>query len=251
MPSLHLLPRRSDSAPANMAADLLLLKRYPENRDARLRLYGWHRPAVSFGYSQKLAWVRERLPAGAVEAPGLELVRRPSGGGVVDHRDDWTYALVVPRGHALEAARALESYRAVHTALARALADCGLDVALQARCEEPADDLPAGGASCATRGPGVCFARPELFDVVRAGTGIKIAGAAQKRTREGLLLQGSVARANAAEVRDWDAVGEAFAAALAETLGWTATAVPWPDYAEGEAEALTEQFGSSEWLELR
>ncbi len=246
MSVLRLLPTRSDSAAANMAADLLLLKRYPDHRDARLRLYGWHRPAVSFGYSQKLAWVRERLPAGAGDAAGLELVRRPSGGGVVDHRDDWTYALVVPRGHDLEAARALESYRAVHDALARALAACGQASVLKARCEEPAD-----GAACAGRGPGVCFEKPELFDVVRADTGAKIAGAAQKRTKDGLLLQGSVARAAASEVRDWDRLGAAFAEALAETLGWPAEESSWPDYPEGEVEALTEQFGSVEWLELR
>lgn len=246
MSVLRLLPTRGDSAAANMAADLLLLKRYPDSRDARLRLYSWHRPAVSFGYSQRLAWVRERLPAGAADAVGLELVRRPSGGGVVDHRDDWTYALVVPRGHELEAARALESYRAVHAALARALAACGQDAVLKARCEDPAE-----GAACAARGPGVCFEKPELFDVVRADTGAKIAGAAQKRTREGLLLQGSVARAAATGVGDWDRLGAAFAEALAETLGWSAEESPWPEYPEGEAEALTEQFASVEWLELR
>ncbi len=246
MSFLRLLPIRTDSAAANMAADLLLLKRYPDYRDARLRLYGWHRPAVSFGYSQKLAWVRERLPAGAGDATGLELVRRPSGGGVVDHRDDWTYALVVPRGHDLEAARALESYRAVHDALRRALAACGQEAVLKARCEEPAD-----GAVCAARGPGVCFEKPELFDVVRPDTGAKIAGAAQKRTKHGLLLQGSVARAAASEVADWDRLGVAFAEALAEMLGWPAEESPWPDYPEGEAEALTEQFASVEWLELR
>ncbi|MGH8021640.1 MAG: lipoyl protein ligase domain-containing protein, partial [Opitutaceae bacterium] len=96
MPSLHLLPARSAVAAENMAIDFLLLKRYPHEDAARLRHYGWRRPAFTFGYSQKIEFVRERLPHG--EAGELDLARRPSGGGLVDHREDWTYALVLPRG---------------------------------------------------------------------------------------------------------------------------------------------------------
>jgi lipoate-protein ligase A len=135
---LEVLPTRSDSAAANMAADFLLLRRYPEARraHARFRAYGWHRPAFTFGYSQKIAWVRAQLPA---DAEGVELVRRPTGGGLVDHRDDWTYALVIPRGHELEKARAVDSYRAVHAALAAALVAVGQAAVLMERCEPAAD----------------------------------------------------------------------------------------------------------------
>jgi lipoate-protein ligase A len=45
-----------------MATDFLLLKRYPAAAHARFRHYGWHRPAFTFGYSQKIAWVRTQLP---------------------------------------------------------------------------------------------------------------------------------------------------------------------------------------------
>lgn len=241
---LDLLPSRSDSAAANMAADFLLLKRYPARDHARFRAYGWHRPAFTFGYSQKIAWVRASLPA---DAEGAELVRRPTGGGLVDHRDDWTYALVLPRGHALEAARALDSYRAVHAALADALRARGQPAALKDRCEKPAD-----GESCpATAGPSVCFTRPELFDVIHPETGRKIAGAAQKRTKEGLLFQGSVLRASAPCIHDWDTFHAAFVPALAEALALPAAETPWPDFAEGELDALTELYASPEWREAR
>ncbi len=250
---LDILPVRSDSAAGNMAADFLLLRRYPAERrgHARFRAYGWHRPSWSFGYSQKIAWVRERLP---VEADGADLVRRPTGGGVVDHREDWTYALVIPRGHALEAARAVESYRAVHAALVAALGACGQAAVLKERCEPVEEATEAGedgGACAAAKGPAVCFARPELYDVLNPATGVKIAGAAQKRTKEGLLFQGSVWRPAAEMVRDWDAFQEAFVAELARALGAEAAEAPWPEFNEGEVEGLTEQYAAAEWTEAR
>ncbi len=247
---LDVLPVRSDSAAANMATDFLLLKRYPDKTRARFRAYGWHRPAFSFGYAQKIAWVRDHLPADVDS--GLELVRRPTGGGLVDHRDDWTYALVLPRGHALETARAVESYHAIHAALADALRASGQPAALKDRCENnaPGGDDDAPGCTAAS-GPTVCFTRPELYDVIHPDTGAKIAGAAQKRTKEGLLVQGSVLRAAAPGVRDWDAFHDAFVRALASALALPAAETPWPDFAEGEQESLVEQYASAEWREAR
>ena len=85
---LDILPARLAGAAENMATDFLLLKRYPADRTshARFRHYGWHRPAFTFGYSQKIAYVRSQLPTDITP----ELCRRPTGGGVVDHRNDWT-----------------------------------------------------------------------------------------------------------------------------------------------------------------
>jgi lipoate-protein ligase A len=250
---LQVLPARLDSAAANMAADFLMLRRYPgpESASARFRAYGWHRPAFTFGYSQKIDWVRAQLPS---DAEGAELVRRPTGGGLVDHREDWTYALVIPRGHALEKVRAVESYRLVHEALRTALATSGQPAVLQERGEpaleaESENGQPAGCAMA--KAPTVCFTRAELYDVVDVKTGEKIAGAAQKRTKEGLLFQGSVRRPSAVKVRDWDELGEAFVAELAKALEIEAEETPWPDFREGEHEALTEQYAAQEWTEAR
>jgi lipoate-protein ligase A len=251
---LDVLPTRNDSAAANMATDFLLLRRYPAERrgHARFRAYGWHRSSWTFGYSQKVGWVRGQLPP---EAEGADLVRRPTGGGVVDHREDWTYALVLPRGHELEAARAAESYRAVHAALAVALGACGQDAVLKERCEAPeasGDETEPALAGCAaTKGPTVCFQRPELYDVLDPATGGKIAGAAQKRTKEGLLFQGSIWRPAAPAVRDWDAFHDAFVRELARVLDAERVETPWPEFAEGELDGLIEHYASAEWTEAR
>lgn len=236
--SLHVLPFRTGGAAENMATDFLLLQRYPEPAMPRFRHYGWHRPAFTFGYSQQIAVVRAQLPPGET----FDLCRRPTGGGLVDHRDDWTYTLVIPRGHPLEEVRASQSYRCVHEALAAALR--AQDVA--AVTKNVADDDAGAGPA------GVCFQRAEIFDVVHGRSGEKIAGAAQKRNKQGLLFQGTIWRpAAGGDALDWERFREDFIAELATTLGVPATPAPWPELNEDELAALTEQYSSTEWMEFR
>jgi lipoate-protein ligase A len=163
----------------------------------------------------------------------------------VDHRNDWTYALVLPRGHALEEMRATFSYRAVHEALAAVLQGLGVAAALKPAAD-PDKDTDEATAT------GVCFERAEIYDVVNANTGAKIAGAAQKRNKHGLLLQGSIGRA-AVTVGpfDWSLFEDEFVGQLAAALGDEAVTAPWPEFDEDEVSGLTEQYASSEWIERR
>jgi len=236
----HILPTRTAGAAENMAADFLLLQRYPSPGDIRWRHYEWRAPAFTFGFGQKLDWVREQLPTGGP----WDLCRRPTGGGMVDHCDDWTYALVIPREHDLWKTRATESYRIVHDCLARALQEQGVRAVVKP--PERAESALPGPAPV----PGVCFQRAEVYDVIRESDGGKIAGAAQKRNKHGLLFQGSVWKPAAGTV-DWNAFGIRFAAELAVAAGVQPRAVPWPDFAEGELDGLAEQYASPEWLGYR
>jgi lipoate-protein ligase A len=238
--ALEILPTRTAGAAENMALDFLLLQRYPHANAARFRHYEWRAPAFTFGYAQKIASVREQLPPGET----FDLCRRPTGGGIVDHRDDWTYALVIPRGHVLEEVRATQSYEAVHLALAESLR---------------AQNIPAitkrSGDDTETVNAGVCFPRAEIHDVVHEITGAKIAGAAQKRNKRGLLFQGSIWRpaagSESGSAVHWDQFEIEFTAALASALGTTAESVPWPDLDEDEVSGLIEQYASTEWIEHR
>jgi lipoyl(octanoyl) transferase len=236
---LEVLPERTGGAAENMASDFLMLQRYPREGAARYRHYGWRSPSFTFGYSQKISFVRGQLPQGET----FDLCRRPTGGGVVDHRDDWTYSLVIPRGHPFEEARATQSYRAIHEALAGSLQAAGVPVVLKS-VPDPAPEGEPGGPA------GVCFERAEVFDVVHGSTGAKIAGGAQKRNKRGLLFQGSIWRP-AAGAADWERFGEDFPGRLALVLRAEADATPWPDFNEGELEGLVEQYSSPEWMEFR
>ncbi len=252
---LHLLPHRVAGAAENMAVDFLLLQRYPQPAHVRFRHYGWRGPAVTFGYSQKFAWVSDEL--GPVD--GIELCRRVTGGGIVTHEEDWTYALVLPRGHPAEELRAAHSYRLVHEALAAALVEQGVR-ALVKPCSADGcmpERLVAGGGRADQAGikdtaAGMCFQRAEVFDVVLEQTGEKIAGAAQKRNKHGLLLQGSVARrAAGGDTLDWGLFQSSFVARLSTALDAPALPIPWPEFREEEVEMLTEQYASSEWIGYR
>jgi lipoate-protein ligase A len=154
------------SAPLNMALDEVLLG---ETREPLLRIYRWESPAVSFGYFGKFAPV-------VASWPGREIVRRMTGGGIVPHGRDVTYSLILPAGHAFSARSPRDVYRAVHEMIGALLAGSGETAALAS--------APAGG------GTGVCFESPAEFDLIAYGR--KIAGAALRRTRHGLLLQGSI-----------------------------------------------------------
>jgi len=237
---LDILPERTGRAAENMALDFLLLQRYPRTTAPRFRHYGWHGPSFTFGYSQKIAFVRGALPSGE----HWDLCRRPTGGGMVDHREDWTYALVIPRGLPLEDLRATQSYREVHECLAVALRLQGVPAITKQACEPPAD-----GSTCAASG--VCFQRAELYDVVHESSGEKIAGAAQKRNKHGLLFQGSIWRPAAGMAVDWVRFHDDFAAQLGVALACPAQATPWPDFDEDEISGLTDQYSSPEWIESR
>ena len=153
----------------NMALDEALLEAMPRLCQPVLRFYSWAEKAASFGYFQKYAAI-ERM---TVLRP---LVRRPTAGGLVPHDADWTYSLAFPASNDWYSLSARESYQRVHRWLQAALARLNLttELALSSRKEQP----------------GQCFAGYQVSDVLWRGR--KIAGAAQRRTRGGLLIQGAI-----------------------------------------------------------
>lgn len=157
----------------NMAADEALLDGLAET--ALLRIYRWRGPAVSFGYFDPVNPVRAAYP-------GWDLVRRWTGGGVVEHGDDFTYSLLVPRTDGLTALRAEESYRLLHGIVAAAIAAAA--PALPPLSAHALDEATAREPARA------CFVNAVRHDLLLDGH--KIAGAAQRRTRRGWLHQGSV-----------------------------------------------------------
>lgn len=153
----------------NMAFDEALLESAARHGAPVFRCYGWTQPAATFGYFQHFA----EIERATLLRP---LIRRPTGGGLVPHDADWTYSLAFPPGHEWHLLRAEESYRRVHEWIQAAFAQLGVATELAACCKKSA--------------PGQCFVGYEKFDLLWHGK--KIAGAAQRRNKCGLLIQGSV-----------------------------------------------------------
>ena len=202
----------------NMAVDEALLTR---GEGPVLRVYRWDRPAVSFGYF---------LPFSAAEnvAQGRPVVRRWTGGGIVEHGQDFTWSLIVPASHPASRARPVESYGAIHAALAVALRDSGI-VVRQAGAEIPAPTA------------GMCMSAPAPGDLLLADR--KIAGAGQRRCRHGLLHQGSICGVS---------LPEDFPDRLAAALSEDVRDFPAKGGLISPAQSLVEsRYGCDSWLRLR
>jgi len=157
----------------NMALDEALLRTAAQRGRPLLRVYSWEKPAASFGYFQKFP---------AQLADRYEMVRRPTGGGVVYHGEDTTYTVVVSPVNALYAMKTSNAYCALHKAIAAALES-------QTELHEARIHSPQGQYEC--------FQKPVHGDVVLDGR--KLAGGAQRRAKSGMLHQGSIAAKLSAE----------------------------------------------------
>lgn len=202
--------------PEAMAVDDWLLETAVE---PVLRVYGWSGDWGSLGYFGLISEARAAFP-------GLPWVRRRTGGGLVDHRADWTYSVIAPGGSLLASLPGAESYRIVHQALADVL-----------NAEGVCAVLSDGGAGT---GSAACFENPVGHDLVGAN-GCKLAGAGQRRGRRGLLHQGSVALP--CEARNSEVRG----ARLADALASEWCKVEWQPPSEWIREAVRERYGRDGW----
>lgn len=182
VPMLILLPNAFGDAATNMAIDASLLYTLPTGI-ASFRHYGWTEPAITFGYTQRFAEVQATFPN-----DDLRLCRRLTGGGMVDHRNDWTYALAIQSDLAAAQMPAKDLYARLHRSIQTALESQQIESQL-APCPRACGQLPQPKRN----GPKQCFIHPTTDDVLHPD-GSKIAGAAMKRTRKGLLIQGSIDR---------------------------------------------------------
>ena len=176
--STWLLLDSSPCAPAfNMALDEALLEAVSRLGKPVLRFYGWTELAATFGYFQKYADVERATPL-------RPLIRRPTGGGIVPHDADWTYSLAFPPGHEWHLLKADESYRRVHEWIQSAFARLKITTELA-----PGRRLSSLDPRLSTHAT-ACFVGYEKSDLLWQER--KIAGAAQRRNKLGLLIQGSV-----------------------------------------------------------
>ena len=166
----------ADSAEVNMATDRDLFDRVAAGQwPPTCRFYSWRQLAFSFGYSQK---IDQLVDVQACRLAGLELVQRPTGGGLVIHGWDLTYTLIGPTDGQRLPRGLLDSYRQVHQWIQQAFGALGIDVQLA-----PEQRLPGV--------PSLCLSNVAPHDLLLNGQ--KIGGGAQRRRKGYLLHQGYIA----------------------------------------------------------
>ncbi|MFH1312043.1 MAG: hypothetical protein ABIJ00_02345 [Candidatus Eisenbacteria bacterium] len=157
----------------NMMLDLRLYTLCENGSDSGfLRFYTWSGRTLSLGHFEDASVIDM---ARALE-DGVQVVRRPTGGRVVLHGDDLTYAVVVPRGAGQSP---LEAYRMISECIVRGFTRLGIEVGLE-RSSACKSDV--------TRKP--CFVSTSRYEILHRGR--KVAGSAQKTGSSAVLQHGSI-----------------------------------------------------------
>jgi lipoyl(octanoyl) transferase len=134
-----------------------------------LRFYRFEPPALTLGRFQPL----KNIDLEACRRRGIDVVRRPTGGKAILHKDDFTYSLVLPPSAGLPES-VEESYAVICRGIIEALALLGVGAALVPRTSYSLDSVHA------------CFSSPAAADLAVGER--KLCGSAQTR-KDGALLQ--------------------------------------------------------------
>jgi len=207
----------SRSAALNMAIDEAILETATE---PTIRFYRWNHPAISFGYFGNFAEVEKYESE-------RDIVRRWTGGGVVLHRHDLTYSIVIPAPECAFSGWPRSIYEQIHIAMRNALRAAGKNVEL---AQKPTPKISEA-----------CFANPVRADVLLDGR--KIAGAAQRRTRRGLLQQGSI--------QDVDLPTDFEEGVVAELAGTCREQMLCDSILERAHQIAREKYATDAWLRRR
>lgn len=216
----HLVERQglpAENGPIQMAVDEFLLV---SSTEVTLRFYDWVQPQITFGYFGIYSEVQKNFP-------NQLLTRRWTGGGVVFHGQDVTFSLCIPASHSLAQERGGQIYRAIHDAICVAFAQVGIATSMAQEKEK----FQGGN----------CFTSPVEHDVL--GAEGKIAGGAMRRTKQGLLYQGSIqcAEIQNGELRNW----------LRQSFSNHTILEEFQEKEFGEIQKISAaRYGTADWLEM-
>jgi len=176
---LQVLDTGANGADVNMRLDEKLLLELNPDGTPILHFYRWSGPCATYGYFLDPS---KHLNLDEIQRHRLQLARRPTGGGIVFHIWDLAFSFLMPANHPRCSKNTLDNYRFVNEAVRESMRDF---LQLRDPIELISNDL---------EGPShFCMARPTVYDVVYKGR--KIAGAAQRRRKNGYLHQGTISLA--------------------------------------------------------
>lgn len=162
------------NAALNMAIDeAVLLHHLRDEAPPTLRVFRWSSPSISLGRFQS---VEREILRDVCDQQGIELVRRPTGGRAVYHRDEFTYSIIMSKRHGVPSG-IVAAYAYLAQGLQAALELLGVRAELS-------DERVSKNPSAA------CFASSTQADLTSGG--FKLIGSAQVWKDDALLQQGSL-----------------------------------------------------------
>src|SRR5437763_6960154 len=161
-------------AATNMAIDeAVLLHHLRGASPPTLRVFRWSVPSISLGRFQS---IEREILTDVCHQQGVALVRRPTGGRAVYHRDEFTYSIVIGKRHGVPAG-VVAAYAYLAQGLIAALHSLGVPAVLS---DERISKHPSAA----------CFASSTQADLTSGG--FKLVGSAQVWKDDALLQQGSL-----------------------------------------------------------
>ncbi|TMD45700.1 MAG: lipoate--protein ligase family protein [Chloroflexi bacterium] len=161
-------------AAMNMAIDeAVLLHHLGGEAPPTLRVFGWSSPSISLGRFQS---VEREILLDVCQQQGVALVRRPTGGRAVYHRDEFTYSIVIGKRFGVPSG-IVAAYAYLAQGLLAALNALGVRAELS---DERVSKQPSAA----------CFASSTQADLTSGG--FKLIGSAQVWKDDALLQQGSL-----------------------------------------------------------
>jgi lipoate---protein ligase len=163
-----------------MAKDADLLAQLDPQGPSILHLYDWNVPCLTYGYFTDPA---RHLDLEALQDHGLQKARRPTGGGIIFHLSDFAFSILIPASHPRFSLNTLDNYAFINEKVAAAAAHfTSQSLHPQLLNQEPI---------CLSKEcHAFCMAKPTQYDLMIQDK--KVGGAAQRRTKQGLLHQGSL-----------------------------------------------------------
>lgn len=161
-----------------MQRDCALLCDLASNPNTIIHHYDWPCECVTYGHFIDPSLLLDLKKA---KLQGIEMARRPTGGGLLFHGSDLAFSVLLPAGHPLLSSNTLENYALINGVVLSAV---------RRFLQELHYNIPAEHSPCTSGHSSYCMAHPTCYDLLIGGR--KVAGSAQRRTRNGLLHQGSI-----------------------------------------------------------
>ncbi len=160
-----------------MARDEALLRALAP-QELFVHLYEWQGDCATYGHFVDPS---HYIALDATERLGLQIARRPTGGGVLFHSYDCAFSVLIGRESSAYRSNTLEGYELLNHWVG------GIVEGIFGVCPAITPKGQCGKSPMLER---FCMARPTKYDLVVQGR--KVGGAAQRRSKQGLLHQGTI-----------------------------------------------------------